>query len=57
MGIKELIATGAAKIGVKKIKSKSPVITDLMDDPESYKIEMFIDNGEIVVKIKKKDES
>ena len=57
MTFKELIAQGAAKIGIKTIRSKSTVVNDLMNDPESFKIEAFIDGGEIIVKIKKKEES
>lgn len=57
MNIKEFITNGVAKIGIKKVKRKSSVLRDFMDDPENFKLEAFIDGEEIVVKIKKKEES
>lgn len=40
----------------KKEKKKPSVIKDLIDFPDQYKLEMFVENDEIVVKIRKKGE-
>lgn len=39
----------------KKPERKDSVIRDLMNDPDSFVLTMFVDNGEINVKIKKKE--
>lgn len=39
----------------KKVKKKS-VVKDLIDCPDRYKLEMFVENDEIVVKIRKREE-
>jgi hypothetical protein len=59
MKIKETFNKVLTKIGVSGIKrfakKKSSVLKELMDDPEQFKMEAFIEDGEIIVKIKKKE--
>lgn len=46
---------GVSNLRIKKKDEKPSVVKDVIKDPDSYKIEAFVENGEIVVKIKKKD--
>lgn len=41
----------------KKDKKKPTLIKAVMDNPEAFKIEAFIENEEIIIKVKRKDES
>ena len=41
-------------ISIKKKEKKSSIIKDVMDKPEEFVLEAFIENDEIVVKIKRK---
>lgn len=45
------------KLKTKKKKKKKPtLIKEVMDNPEAFKLEAFIENEEIVIKVKRKDE-
>lgn len=60
-----LVKTILGKIDVSKIKlkmkkkekKKPTLLKEVMDNPEAFKIEAFIENEEIVIKVKRKDES
>ena len=60
-----LIKTLLGKIDISKIKLKTKkkekkkpaLLKEVMDNPEAFKIEAFIENEEIVIKVKRKDES
>lgn len=41
---------------MKKKEKKPSVVKDVVKDPDSFKLEMYVENGEIVVKIRKKTE-
>ncbi len=43
-------------IKLKKKEKKPSVVKDVVKDPDSFKLEMYVENGEIVVKIRKKTE-
>lgn len=40
----------------KKKKRKPSTVKDLIDNPDQYKLEMFVENDEIIVKIRKREE-
>ena len=44
-----------SKISIKKTVKKPSLIKEVMDKPEEFKLEAFIENDEIVVKIKRKE--
>ena len=44
------------KIKKRKKKEKPSTIKDLIDNPDQYKLEMFVENNEIIVKIRKREE-
>ena len=45
------------KLKTKKKKKKKPtLLKEVMDNPEAFKLEAFIENEEIVIKVKRKDE-
>lgn len=44
-----------SKVAIKKMSKKSSLIKDVMDKPEEFKLEAFIENEEIIVKIKRKE--
>lgn len=44
-----------SKVTIKKMSKKSSLIKDVMDKPEEFKLEAFIENEEIIVKIKRKE--
>ena len=48
-----------SKLTFKKNKKeeKPSLLKDVMNNPEAFKLEAFIENEEIIVKIKKKEES
>ena len=60
-----LIKTLLGKIDISKIKLKTKnkekkkptLLKEVMDNPEAFKLEAFIENEEIVIKVKRKDES
>ena len=46
------------KLKTKKKKKKKPtLLKEVMDNPEAFKLEAFIENEDIVIKVKRKDES
>lgn len=59
-----LIKTLLGKIDISKIKLKTKkkekkkptLLKEVMDNPEVFKLEAFIENEEIVIKVKRKDE-
>ncbi len=59
MGVKEnvgLLLTKIGMSGVRRVTHRKPsLIKEILDDPEKFKLEAFIENEEIVVKIKRKD--
>lgn len=44
-----------SKVTIKKFTKKPSLIKEFMDKPEEFKLEAFIENEEIIVKIKKKE--
>lgn len=54
MKFKEQITNGIVQKGVATLMEKLPVVGDLMNDPETFKIEAYIEGEEIVIKLKKK---
>ena len=53
----KLITKIISKVTFKKRKKKEPsLIKSFMDHPELFRLEAFIENEEIIVKIKKKEE-
>ena len=60
-----LIKTLLDKIDISKIKKKKKnkekkkptLLKEVIDNPEAFKLEAFIENEEIVIKVKRKDES
>lgn len=57
MGIKAWFTELMVKFGIGKAKHNSTILKDLIDNPESVKLEAYIEGEEIIVKIRKKDES
>jgi hypothetical protein len=57
-GIKEFFGKTMLKFGVKRTKKKSSIIQDLLDNPETMRLEAYIEGDEIICKItrKKKEE-
>ncbi len=43
-------------IKLKKKEKKPSVVKDVIKDPDSFKLEMYVENGEIVIKVKKRSE-
>lgn len=61
MSIKQTTNRILTKIGVSGIKKimkhknrRKTVLNDLLDNPENFKMEAFIENEEIIVKIKRR---
>ena len=44
------------EIKKRKKKEKPSTVKDLINNPDQYKLEMFVENNEIVVKIRKREE-
>lgn len=44
-----------SRISIKKTEKKSSMIKEVMDTPELFKLEAFIENDEIIIKIKRKE--
>lgn len=57
MNFKEQITNGIVQKAATSLMEKLPVVGDLMNDPETFKIEVFIEGEEIVIKLKKKEGS
>lgn len=51
--IKEWITNTVGNAGLSILKSKSPIIKEVLENPENLKIEAYIKGEEIVVTIKK----
>lgn len=51
-----LITKFISKVTFKKKKKKPSLIKEVMDSPECFKLEAFIEGEEIIVKIKRKEE-
>lgn len=46
------------RLKIKKEKTEKPnLLKEVMNDPEAFKLEAVIENEEIVIKIKRKEES
>lgn len=43
-----------SKVAIKRMTKKPSLIKEVMDKPEEFKLEAFIENDEIVVKIKRR---
>lgn len=61
MGIKQTVNRILTKIGVSGIKRimkhksrRKTVLSDLLDNPENFKMEAFIEDEEIIVKIRRR---
>lgn len=59
MDIKNCFDKIKAKIGVFGVKQiarrKSKILKEVIDNPENFKLEAYIEGEEIIVKIKKKE--
>lgn len=44
-----------SRISIKREDKKPSMIKEVMDTPELFKLEAFIENDEIIVKIKRKE--
>lgn len=42
---------------IKKVEAKRTVINDLLEDPEKFKAEIYIEHEEIILKVKKREEA
>lgn len=51
----DILKTILSKMTIKRMTKKSSLIKDVMDKPEEFKLEAFIENDEIIVKIKRKE--
>ena len=40
----------------RKKNKETSTVKDLISNPDNYKLEAYVDNGEIIVKIKKREE-
>ena len=56
MSIKNRFKELMFKFGIKKVKKKSSILKEVIDNPENVKLEAYIEGDEIVVKIKRKNE-
>lgn len=61
MGIKQMVNKILTKIGVSGIKKimkrknkRRTVLNDLLDNPENFKMEAFIEDEEIIVRIRRR---
>lgn len=43
------------EIGILKMKRKSTILKAVLDNPENVKLEAYIEDDEIIVKIKKRE--
>ena len=57
MIIGDIISKGIAKIGIKRKPKKRSILADAINNPENFKLEAFIEGEEIILKIKRKEES
>ena len=56
MSIKNGFKNMLIKVGIKKVKRKSSILKELLDNPENVKLEAYIENDELIVKIRKKED-
>ena len=52
--IKRWISKLITRAGVSAIKRKSPILKEVFDNPENLELVAYVENDEIVVRIKKK---
>lgn len=45
-----------SKLKFQKKEEKPSIIKDVLSEPDLFKLEAFVENGEIVIKIKKREE-
>lgn len=55
MNIKNWFKSLMIKVGMYKVKRKSSILKEVLDNPENIKLEAYIEGEEIVVKIKKRE--
>ncbi len=55
MNLKTWLKNLMIKVGLHKTKKKSPILKEVLDNPENIKLEAYIENDEIIVKIRKKE--
>ena len=51
-----LITKFISKVTFKKKKKKPSLLKEVMDSPECFRLEAFVEDEEIVIKIKRKEE-
>ena len=54
--IKNWITEAVGKIGLAVVKQKSPILKEVIDNPENLKIEAYFERDEIIVTIKKRED-
>jgi len=52
--LKNMIIDAMAHILLAAIKRKSPIIKDIVDNPENVRVEVDVYSDEIIVKLKKR---
>lgn len=57
MGFKKWFNELMIRIGINKTKRKSPILKELIDNPENVKLEAYLEGDELIVKIKRKEET
>lgn len=55
--IKDFFKGLAIRFGIKKAKKESSILKNFIDNPESVKLEAYIEGNEIIVKIKNKEKT
>lgn len=56
MGIKKYFEKITVKIGLEIARRMSPVLKEAIDNPENLKFEGYIDEDELIIKIRINDE-
>lgn len=51
----DILKSILSKVTIKRMTKKPSLIKEVMDKPEEFKLEAFIENDEIIVKIKRKE--
>lgn len=51
----DILKSILSKVTIKRMTKKPSLIKDVMNKPEEFKLEAFIENDEIIVKIKRKE--
>ncbi|MBO5906194.1 MAG: hypothetical protein J6Q84_07240 [Kiritimatiellae bacterium] len=52
--IKEWFKNLISRIGLITIKRKCPILKEVFDHPENVKLEAYVENDEIIIKVKKR---